>query len=148
MRKTLVLGMVSVALTLIGAPVAQAHHVDLNKSNAACVLVNNVPTLQVNVVFVDFEEYNKPVSWTITINGAFDSTGLESWPAAENPHTQHWTKTVPASSTSYTIVYSAPWGGGYTASIPFDTVVCPQPAPPPVVYGCDNKIVPPGAPMP
>jgi hypothetical protein len=147
MRKLLTLGVVTAA-ALFAPAAAQAHHVDYNKSKAACVLVNNVPTLQVDVVFVDFEEYNKPVSWTITINGVFDSTGLESWPAAENPHTQHWTKAVAASSTSYAIVYSAHWGRGFTASLPFETVVCPQPVPPPVVWGCDGKIVPPGSPMP
>jgi hypothetical protein len=123
---------------------AEAHHVDYNKSSAACVLVNNVPTLQVNVLFYDFEEYNKPVSWTITINGVFDSTGLESWPAAENPHTQHWVKSGVTSNTSYKIIYSAHWGNGYAATLPFETVVCPQPVLPPVVIDCKGNPVPPG----
>jgi hypothetical protein len=123
---------------------AEAHHVDNNNSNAACVLVNNVPTLQVNVVFVDFESYNKPVSWTITLNGTFDSTGLESWPAEENPHTQHWVKSGVTANTSYSIVYSARWGRGYTTSLPFETVICPQPVPPPVVTDCKGNPVPPG----
>jgi hypothetical protein len=123
---------------------AEAHHIDFNKSSAACVLVNNVPTLQVNVVFYDFEEYNKPVSWTITLNGAFDSTGLESWPATENPHTQHWVKSGVTANTSYSIIYSAHWGRGYAATLPFETVVCPQPVPPPVVIDCRGNPVPPG----
>lgn len=142
MRTSLMI-VTALAVLAFAAP-AQAHHVDFNKSKAACVLVNNVPTLTVDVVFVDFEESNKPVSWTISINGVADSSGSESWPATENPHVQHWTKTAVAASTSYSIVYSAHWGRGYTVSIPFETVVCPQPAPPTVQYGCTGQPIPPG----
>lgn len=147
-RRTTLLALLAAVLAALSVPaVASAHHIDNNHSRAACVLVNNVPTLTVDVVFVDFEERNKPVHWSISINGAFDSADDEGWPDTENPHTQHWTKTAVAANTSYSIVYSAHWGRGYEARIPFETVVCPQPVPPAVRYDCNGQPIPPGAPV-
>jgi hypothetical protein len=147
-RRTPLVAAFCVALVLLALPaVASAHHIDNNHSRAACVLVNNVPTLTVDVVFVDFEPRNKPVHWSISINDTFDSADDEGWPDTENPHTQHWTKTAVAANTSYSIVYSAHWGRGYEARIPFETVVCPQPVPPAIRYGCNGQPIPPGAPV-
>ena len=68
-----------VTLGLLAAPlaipsIAAANHVNAETSSASCVLVNNVPTLTLNVNFESFGDSDKPVSGTITLDGTVVKT--------------------------------------------------------------------------
>jgi uncharacterized repeat protein (TIGR01451 family) len=65
-------GLLAVFLALPAA--AAANHVNAEKSSATCALVNGIPTVTFRVKFDSFADANKPVSGTITLDGAVVKT--------------------------------------------------------------------------
>jgi hypothetical protein len=78
-------GLFAVLLAVPAA--ASAHNVNTGKSSAACALVDGIPTVTFTVKFESFADANKPVSGTITLDGAVvksyaDATAL-TWAGSE-----------------------------------------------------------------
>ena len=66
------LGLLTVPLAI--PSIAVANHVNAEASSASCVLVDNVPTVTLNVAFEEFSDSDKPVSGTITLDGVVVKT--------------------------------------------------------------------------
>lgn len=128
--RRILLAVLAAGLALLVAPaVASAHHLDNNASTVDCELVNNVPTLTVSARFVAFEDFNKPVNYTVIDNDRTIDTNVFTWSGPD------YTKNLSYVSTfgRHTVTFRAWWGnhdtggsGSFTR-----TVVCPAAIPPP-----------------
>jgi hypothetical protein len=121
--------------------VAEAHHLENDTSTIACVLVNNVPTLQVHAQYRDFTKGDLPVYVTTTVDGAVipgGSYAITEQTATSPDFTDD--KSYPLSPGAHDVAYDAKWAHGYGGISA--TVVCPPPVQPPVM--CNGVPVPPG----
>jgi hypothetical protein len=129
-------------LALVLAPAAQAHHVDLNRSTVECALENNAPVITLKVLYVDFEEYNKPVRWELRFDDVVVDNGLHTWAGPSDDHD------LKKSSKPglIEVEYHSSWGSRYSggAATLRRVVFCPEPVPPPTLIGCDGKPIPAG----
>jgi hypothetical protein len=72
------------AILLAAPSAALANHVNAVASSASCALVDDVPTVTLNVVFESFGDANKPVSGTIALDGAVVKTYSDvTWAGAD-----------------------------------------------------------------
>jgi uncharacterized repeat protein (TIGR01451 family) len=75
------------AVLLAVPSVASAHRVNAAESSASCVLVGDTPTVTLTVKFESFADSNKPVSGTISLDGAvvktFSDAGAITWTGSD-----------------------------------------------------------------
>jgi hypothetical protein len=139
MRRTLSLGVVALALSLGIPAIAEAHHLDQDTSTIACILVNNVPTIQTRAVYVDFSDWDKPVSVVETIDKATVFSGPVSWPGPNYTHALD----IATTPGMHDVVYQANWNNGANGGYLSRTVDCPASVPPPTY--CNGAPMPPGS---
>lgn len=159
MRKTLMLGVVTL-LAALGAPAAaSAHHLEQNTSTIDCVLVNNAPVLQIHAQYRGFAPGDLPVYVTVTVDHAVVPGGsyVLGTPATPVPLPDFADdKTFPLTPGVHEVVYDARWPGNYGGMGP-RTVVCPPPVvtppppqlpppPPATVTMCNGQQMPVGTP--
>jgi hypothetical protein len=124
--------------------VAEAHHLENDTSTMACVLVNNVPTLQVHAQYRDFTKYDLPVDVQTQVDnqpipgGSYQITALNVPSLPDFPDD----KVYPLAPGTHDVDYYASWNHGRDSGHFGRTVTCPPPVPPPVL--CNGVPVPPG----
>jgi hypothetical protein len=139
-----VCGMLAV---LVVAPVASANHVNRTASSASCVLVDNVPTVTLSIVFEEFTTGNMPVTGSITLDGTTVKADYVV-PAFTGSHTETYTQATTAGT--HTIAGSFTWTDmGSNVRDVSKTVECPAPIPAisttPVTTTTPPSVTPPGS---
>jgi hypothetical protein len=153
----------------VAAPAAQAHHLDQDTSTVACVLVGNVPTVQIVANFKSFARADQPVHRIVKIDYV---TVLDAdIPIWDGPdYSDRPTSTV--ASGRHFVTYDANWNNGDNYGGLKRQVDCPVPVPPtptptptpsptptptptppaapptPPVVDCNGAAMPPGTPAP
>jgi len=121
------------AILLAAPSAALANHVNAAASSASCVLVDDVPTVTLNVEFESFDDANKPVSGTVAIDGAVVQTysGL-TW--AGSAFTLVYTQAIAAGAHTLRGEFTWPGKTAEDNGIVEKSVECPAPpttTPPP-----------------
>jgi hypothetical protein len=135
---------IAAALLLAVPAIAAAHHLDNNASSVTCELNQNTPTVTIKAVFVGFEDYNKPVNYSVDRDDVSIDSGVFTWAGPD------YTKVLvyPSSPGQHYFTFKAWWGSrgnGGTGSFT-RTVVCPVPVPPPPAQPPATPPAPPAQP--
>lgn len=124
-KRFLTLGTVIAVLALVGAPAAQAHHVDHASSSITCALVGGVPTIQTHVAYREYEAANTPAYFEIyldriRVDSGYTPTFTGSYDLARSTAT---------TAGAHLVYFATTWPQGHDEIS--QSVSCP--APPPVV---------------
>jgi hypothetical protein len=160
MKRTLLALTVATVLGLSMPAIADAHHVVHEQSYARCTLVGTTPTIQLHVVYADFESYNTPAYFETYLDKTKVTTASGYTPKFSG--TYNLDRTIATTPGGHDVFFTTTWPQGsdqlpFWVNCPASPTPTPTPTPqtpptpptPPtivtVVY-CNGQQMPPGTP--